>query len=73
MGRLYRSVRERQFASGISAMNYAPRDSGVFMIRTEGDPRGPGMLRARPGNSPLRGDAPSAHEVRRATRLFEAR
>ncbi len=36
--RLYRSVRERSLASGISAYNYTPTELGVFVIHAETQP-----------------------------------
>jgi zinc protease len=73
--RLYRGVRERELASQVMAMNYTPREIGVFAIRAEGDP-------ARAGDAAeaiwanvlsLRDEAPSAFEIERVQRLFEAR
>ncbi|HEV8366302.1 MAG TPA: pitrilysin family protein [Gemmatimonadaceae bacterium] len=36
--RLYRAVRERRYASGVSAYNYTPTEIGVFGAETEGPP-----------------------------------
>src|SRR6185436_18374731 len=36
--RLYRSVRERRLASGISAYNYTPTEIGVFVVHAETPP-----------------------------------
>jgi len=73
--RLYRGIRERQLASNVGAMNYTPRDVGVFVIRTEGD-----ALRAREAARAawatvhqLRADGVLPSEVLRAQRLFESR
>lgn len=74
--RLYRAIRESELASHVSAMNYTPRDTGVFMIRSEGEASSANAAaRAIWANvRSLRGDAPpSAFEVERAQRLFEAR
>jgi zinc protease len=73
--RLYRGVRERELASSVSAMNYTPRDVGVFLIRSEGDA---GRAAQAAGAiwrhvAALCAEAPSAHELERVRRLFEAR
>ena len=36
--RLYRAVRERRYASSVSAYNYTPTELGVFVAETEGPP-----------------------------------
>jgi zinc protease len=36
--RLYRSTRERQLVSGITAFNYTPRDIGAFVVHAEAPP-----------------------------------
>lgn len=36
--RLYRAVRERRYASTVSAYNYTPTELGVFVAETEGPP-----------------------------------
>ena len=36
--RLYRAARERKLASSVSAMNYTPRDLGVFAVHAESPP-----------------------------------
>jgi zinc protease len=73
--RLYRAVRERELATQVFAMNYTPRDTGVFIIRAEGDPgRARKSIDATWANVlALRDAAPSDFEVDRVKRLFEAR
>ena len=73
--RLYRAVRERELASSVVAMNYTPRDTGVFVIRAEGDPgRAAQAASATWANVlALRDAPPSAFELERVQRLFEAR
>lgn len=73
--RLYRSIRERQLASSAGAMNYTPRDLGVFVIRTEGDARraGDAAGAAWAVVRDVRAAGVQAPEVVRAQRLFEAR
>jgi len=73
--RLYQTIRERQLASHVGAMNYTPRDAGVFVIRTEGD-----AVRAAEAAGgvwatlqSLRETDVTGFEVMRAQRLFEAR
>jgi zinc protease len=73
--RLYRGVREKELASQVVAMNYTPRDTGVFIIRAEGDPqRSAEAARAIWTNvMALRAEPPSDFEIERVKRLFEAR
>lgn len=73
--RLYRGVRERELASQVLAMNYTPRDTGVFIIRAEGDPgrAGPATEAIWANLQALRDEPPSAFEIERVQRLFEAR
>lgn len=73
--RLYRGVRERELASQVLAMNYTPRETGVFLIRAEGDPgRAAQAVDAIWSNVlALRNTPPSAFELERVKRLFEAR
>ena len=73
--RLYRAVRERELASSVAAMNYTPRDTGVFLIRAEGDAgRAAQAAQAAWANVlALRDAPPSAFELERVQRLFEAR
>lgn len=73
--RLYRGVREKELASQVLAMNYTPRDRGVFSIRAEGDPARAGEAAAAiwVNVRALRDQPPSAFEIERVQRLFEAR
>ena len=73
--RLYRAVREKELASQVLAMNYTPRETGVFAIRAEGNPERAGeAARAIWANVLALLDAPpSAFEIERVQRLFEAR
>ena len=73
--RLYRGVRERELVSQINASNYTPREAGVFVIRGEGDPRrAQEAAKATWANvMSLRDEPPSAFEIERVKRLFEAR
>lgn len=73
--RLYRGLRERELATQVSAMNYTPREIGVFALRAEGDARrGADAARAMwAAIQVLREEAPPASEVERVQRLFEAR
>ena len=73
--RLYRAVRERRFASSISAYNYTPTELGVFVVHAEGPPATTAdaaratwdQLRAvREGEM---GDL----DIERARRIFESR
>jgi zinc protease len=68
--RLYRAVRERQFASSVSAYNYTPTDLGVFVIQAE-TPPGRTLEAARAVWAELEPDFTAA-EVERAQRLFES-
>jgi zinc protease len=73
--RLYRGVREKELASQVLAMNYTPRETGVFAIRAEGSPDRAGeAARSIWANvRALREAPPSAFEIERVQRLFEAR
>ena len=73
--RLYRAVRERELASSVSAMNYTPRDVGVFLVRSEGDAgRAAQAIDAIWANvGALRDQPASTFEIDRVKRLFEAR
>ncbi|HEY5544897.1 MAG TPA: pitrilysin family protein [Gemmatimonadaceae bacterium] len=73
--RLYRGVRERELASQVLAMNYTPRDTGVFIVRAEGNAgRAAEAAEAIWSNlRALRDQPPSAFEIERVQRLFEAR
>ena len=72
--RLYRAVRERRFASDVSAYNYTPTDLGVFVVQLEGDPEtaAPAAQAAWDQVLALREGA-AGWEVAKAQRLFEAR
>ncbi len=73
--RLYRAVRERELASSVAAMNYTPRDVGVFLIRSEGDVgRAAQAIDAIWANvAALRDQPASSFELDRVKRLFETR
>jgi zinc protease len=73
--RFYRSIRERRLAASVSAMNYTPRDAGVFVVRTEGDAARAesAATAAWAAVGDIRRDAAPAHEFLRVQRLFEAR
>lgn len=73
--RLYRGVRERELATSVSAMNYTPRELGVFTMRAEGDAGRAAAAAAAMWAAvlALRDTPPSAFEVERAQRLFESR
>jgi zinc protease len=73
--RLYRGVRERELASQVLAMNYTPRDTGVFIVRAEGNAgRAAHAAEAIWANlMALRDQPPSAFEIERVQRLFEGR
>jgi zinc protease len=73
--RLYRGVRERELASQVLAMNYTPRDTGVFIIRAEGNAgRAAAAAEAIWANLlALHDRPPSSFEIERVQRLFEAR
>lgn len=72
--RLYRSLRERQLASAVTATNYTPGEIGVFTTRAE-VPAGKGRDAAGAlwrEMGALAEHGPTPQEVRRAQRLFEA-
>ena len=73
--RLYRAVRERQFASSVSAWNYTAGDVGVFVVHAECPPEHAGQaatgLWRETQAARLHGFRPS--EVTRAQRITEAR
>ncbi len=73
--RLYRSVRERQLASSVSAYNYTPTELGVFVVHAECPPA-TGAAAAQATWTELhdlRERGVSAHELDRAQRIIEAR
>jgi zinc protease len=73
--RLYRAVRERRLASGVSAYNYTPTELGVFVVHAEGPPATTADA-ARAAWEQLQvirqGDLGDL-EVERARRIFESR
>ncbi len=73
--RLYQAVRDRELASQVSAMNYTPREAGVFVVRTEGDATKAAAAAGVVWSNilALRTRPPGAAEVERVQRLFEAR
>ncbi len=72
--RLYRAVRERRFASDVSAYNYTPTDVGVFVVQIEGDPS-TSVQAAQAAWDQVRAlrEGAGTGEVARAQRLFESR
>ena len=73
--RLYRAVRERSLAQGISAYDYTPTELGVFVIHAESR-RDTAVDAARETwrqVAALRENAPLAIEVERAKRVYESR
>jgi zinc protease len=73
--RLYRAVRERQLASGVSAYQYTSADLGVFVVHTESPtPRLSEAVRASWREvERLRTHRLGARDVVRAQRILEAR
>ena len=73
--RLYRAVRERQLASGVSAYNYSPVELGVFVVHAEGKPeRAADAARAIWAQlEELRRSGAGDFEIERARRIYEAR
>jgi zinc protease len=73
--RLYRAIRDRRLAASVSAMNYTPREAGVFVVRMEGDAERAASATAAAWaavRDVCRQPAP-AHDMHRVQRLFEAR
>lgn len=73
--RLYRAVRERRYASSVSAYNYTPTEIGVFGIETEGPPER-AWEAARAIWTELHAftdSGPTAGELERTRRLTDAR
>lgn len=73
--RLYRSIRERQLASSVTAYNYTPTELGVFVTHIEGEPE-----RAREATRAMWNELAVARahgfrddELERSRRLFESR
>ncbi|HKV51183.1 MAG TPA: insulinase family protein, partial [Gemmatimonadaceae bacterium] len=73
--RLYRSVRDRALAASIGASNYAPTELGVFTVYADGPPESSAdVARAVWAEvRDLREHGPTADELFRARRLYEAR
>ncbi len=73
--RLYRAVRERRYASSVSAYNYTPTEVGVFGAETEGPPkRAWEAARAIWLEIQAFGDAgPAEAELERTRRMTDAR
>jgi zinc protease len=73
--RLYRAVRERKLAAGISAFHYTPRDIGVFAIQAECPPeRAAEAIDATWDQlRRIREEGIGALELERARRLLESR
>ncbi len=73
--RLYRAVRERKLAASVSAFNYTPADTGVFVVHTEGPPEtAAGAARgAWDQVRNLRECGVERDELWRARRIFESR
>ena len=72
--RLYRAVRERQLATGVSAYDYAPAELGVFVVHAECPPASAAeAARAIWGQiDSLRRDGIGERELERAQRLLES-
>ncbi len=72
--RLYRAVRERRFASDVSAYNYTPTDVGVFVVQLEGE-SAMSVAAAQAAWQEVMSlrRAAARAEVARAQRLFDAR
>jgi zinc protease len=73
--RLYRAVRERGYASSVSAYNYTPTELGVFVVHAESPPDMAGdAARAAWGQvRALRDGDIGALELERAKRIYESR
>ena len=73
--RLYRAVRERQLASGISAFHYTPRDIGLFAIQAECPPDRAAEAMAATWDQlrRVREEGIGALELERSRRLLESR
>jgi zinc protease len=73
--RLYRSVRERQLASSISAYNYTPTELGVFVVHAEAqsDTVSDAARGAWHQIRAIRDEGVDLHELERARRLLESR
>ncbi|MBA3559160.1 MAG: insulinase family protein [Gemmatimonadaceae bacterium] len=73
--RLYRAVRERKLAASVSAFNYTPADTGVFVVHTEGPPESAAGAARNAWDQvrDLRQGGPERDELWRARRIFESR
>lgn len=73
--RLYRAVREKQLASSVSAYNYTPTETGVFVVHAETRPERAGdALRVSWAEvMGLRENGVAEGEMARARRIFESR
>ena len=73
--RLYRAVRERSLAQGISAYDYTPTELGVFVVHAETRPEtaGEAARAAWEQIAAVRAQAPAPIEIERAQRLYESR
>lgn len=73
--RLYRAVRERSLAQGISAYDYTPTELGVFVVHAETRPEtaGEAARAAWEQIGAAREQAPAPIEIERAKRLYESR
>src|SRR6476469_3911521 len=73
--RLYRAVRERGLAASVSAYDYGTSEVGVFVVHAETQPENT-VAAARAicqQLGELRANGPTAQELERARRLYEAR
>jgi zinc protease len=73
--RLYRAIRERRLATRANAMNYTPRDTGVFVVRTEGEATRAASAAAAAwaAVADIRRVPAPVHDLHRVQRLIEAR
>lgn len=73
--RLFRAVRERQLASGITAYHYTPRDIGVFVVHAETPPDKAAMALDAAWDQlrRVRDEGVGAFEIERARRITESR
>ena len=73
--RLYRSVREKNLASSVSAYDYTPAELGVFVVHAETEPETTAEAAGAIWDQmhQLRVGALAEHELERVRRIFEAR
>ncbi|MBC7791729.1 MAG: insulinase family protein [Anaerolineae bacterium] len=73
--RLYRAVRERKLAASVSAFNYTPSDTGVFVVHIEGPPESAAAAARGAWDQvrDLRQCGVERDELWRARRIFESR